>query len=276
MRDVCQTQKYAQFMERYNWKHEWRRGNLFLFKRKFGLTFETCYFPSKKLRSSDLQGNFCQVECCDSKLPNPFACNWTHTVKIDLGRNIEEIWTSLRKHARNAIRRSRDRGVWFRAGEEADFDVFWKMYEYGAARQAFLTARREILLDYLKTDFCRVFLVGIGDNTIGAYLVLEGEGVARYLCGGFSYRYQHFRPNNLAHWDILEYYKNKRFSAYYMGTCGSDHKYGLYSFKTDFGKPVITWNCKKANPFVEKMISLYRYLIDSRRSRPVLTSVPHS
>jgi len=257
--DAFQTEKYAKFWEDRGCRSELREGNLFLLKRKFGLTYAVCAYPSTEIGSSVLKDTFCEVRESRWKLPKSFVNNCSQSVKISLDgpNNVEKIWASLRKHNRNAIRQAEKRGTWFTESKTSCDEVFMNIYEQTASRKDFKMVKKQILVDYLDADFCKTYLVGVGEKTIGAYAVFEGEGVARYYAGGFLYDFQQFRPNNFAHWNIILHYVNKGFSSYDMGRCGEE-SYHTWNFKTDFGKPIDSWSGHTRGWLLTKALSFYR------------------
>jgi len=259
MRDAFQTEKYAKFWEKRGCQSEWREGNLFLVRRKFGLTYASCAYPSTEIPTSTLKGMYCEVRESSWELPKSFLNSGSQSVRIpfDGADSVGKIWASLRKHNRNAVRQARKRGAWFTEAKASCDEVFMDVYEQTASRKGFKMTKEQILVGYLNSDFCKTYFVGVGEKIIGAYAVFEGEGVARYCAGGFLYEYQNFRPNNFAHWNIIEHYARKGFLMYDMGRSGRK-SYRMSDFKTDFGKPITLWSGHTRNWLLTKAFSLYR------------------
>jgi len=153
----------------------------------------------------------------------PIDVATTSTIVVDLAPDLDELLAGLRSSRRRNIRRAERLGATFRVGDAGDLETFHRLHSATAARQGFTP----LSLDYLRRqwavlgrrDLLKVFLVDLEGQTVaGATATCFGDTVIYKLAGwDSSGDSAAARPNDLLHWQIIEWAHENGFSHYDMG-----------------------------------------------------------
>jgi lipid II:glycine glycyltransferase (peptidoglycan interpeptide bridge formation enzyme) len=162
-------------------------------------------------------------------------------IVVDLARPLEDVWKSLDKDCRSAVKKAERDGVQVVEGGCNDF------YEVYLSTRERLKARRtpksffKAIEDLMVTKDMASFLVAkLGDRNIAAIIMLRFGDIAWYYEGVSDDRFWIHRANNLLQWRAIELAARRKLRLYNMTqTPSSENKesllYGLYKFKSQFG-----------------------------------------
>lgn len=142
------------------------------------------------------------------------------TVVLDLKPPVEELWNNLESRCRRAVRKSRKEGVEVREVESRDFiEEYYDLVEATYGRQGrsppnpkkfyySLWDRFRDSMRFLKAEYD-------GKAVAGAIFPYYGDTVY-YLDGACMPEYYHVSPNNLVHWDLIEWAREEGLRWYDM------------------------------------------------------------
>lgn len=180
------------------------------------------------------------------------------TILMNLAREEDDIFMSMRQNTRNCIRRAYRHGVTVRDVPIEYLPDWYELYRQTAARKN-ITAHR---YDYFYSLFtaaesysCRtdensiapVFKLLMatqgGDILSGMILGIHGK-TAYYLYAGSSMKKRHFMPNYRLLWEAIKIARSMGCSRYDLFGIPPNNdpghvQHGLYTFKTGFGGNII-------------------------------------
>lgn len=258
LRDAFQTEEYAKIMERHGY-HSSMEGKTYVFHKQtmFGKIVH-CSYPLDPVKP---KGSFVDIDNCLSPIEG-FKTKFGYLTLVDLQRSEDEIMKSFRKHTRNAIGAGERRGVRVEIGtQESDFEKFWQILKFEAKRKGFAASANKSDLHecWLSKVFSTLFKVCVEDKVVGGFFVVHSDEKVRFHCGTSLREYSWYKPNNVAHWQIIQHFKQEGLALYDLGRhMGSP-------FKKGWGKVVTVYDCWKGNPFLVSLIQTYRRMKVLRR-----------
>lgn len=164
-----------------------------------------------------------------------------HTVALDLGLSLDEIWTQqFRSKNRNMIRKAEKEGVTI--VESADYEIFRKLYD---GTMTNLNAENYY---FFPQSYYDEYKVSFKDNSILYFAMLDGkviagsmfmfsEDYAHYHLSARDREYSKYAANNLILWHGIQKAKERGCKWFHFGggTTG-DETDSLLLFKQNFSK----------------------------------------
>jgi len=169
---------------------------------------------------------------------------YRNTVLLDLRPDEEQLLAAMKSKTRYNIRLAGRRGVTVRAGNRADFSLFYQLYAETSERDQFLIRDYE----YYRSAW-KLFL----ENDMGCLLLAEAEGApvaglflfsfgrrAWYIYGASSSVGRELMPNYLLQWEAIRWAKARDCTSYDLWGAPdelveSDPMWGVYRFKAGLG-----------------------------------------
>jgi len=204
------------------------------------------YYPTSRVSIPSNVG-FCDIHGLLEPLPYATKTDYNNIVHVDLSRPSDTILKWLDKQRRWGIRKALQRGAVAYCAETKDaFNDFWDMYSATAKRRNnALTSKRFLEKIFRKKDLAKLFIVEAKNQTIGAYLTLYSNELARHFHSGFLREFREFHPNELGHYHAVQYFQEKGLKVYDMGGAGKAPKSG--EFKIGWGKLITIYYCQFHN-----------------------------
>lgn len=180
-----------------------------------------------------------------SQFPN----KGTGTYVIDLKQDIETIWKNLDRSAKGPIKKAKKYNVEVViADRENDFLEWWNIYTMTAHRKKFVLESSLIYKELFQNKkLSKLFIAKIDGKIVSGNLMLLSDNGIIWKLGGSDKAYSKFGPNDLIHWEIIEWAKNQGYSYYDMGGAlplrydengiliNEGHGEGPSAFKKKFG-----------------------------------------
>lgn len=183
---------------------------------------------------------------------NSFTSFSWQTAYIDLSRSIEELWASLNKKHRNAVRKGRKEGLNVVEGRK-DLEIK-EFYEYvwsDLIRHVTNKTERQMMYspsylsyNYFKTiwdtlvprKMAKFYFVYYDDKIISGSIIFCYKNMAIYEHGASIREYLKLSPNNLLLWTAIEAAKKEGYEIFDLAGMGSPsvpfaEKDGVYRFK---------------------------------------------
>lgn len=174
-----------------------------------------------------------------------FECEARSTYVLDLRPGAEALWNdSINSACRRAVRKAQSSKV---VVEEVDLETFVPRY-YEMAASVFAKWNREPPLsraDYerlarvQKESGCvKVFAARLEGEIVAAGVFPYGDGAVYYLDGVSDPAGQNARPNNLLHWEVIQWACREGLERYDMVGAGIS---GVARFKETFGPELVPY-----------------------------------
>jgi hypothetical protein len=187
-------------------------------------------------------------------------CNEFHSILLDLTKDQDEIWKSIKKNTRYEIRRAEKDQLVYKFWETSTSDIineFSNFYEEFALQKGLPMIPRprlRNLMDAGKLDISRIKTKDGASLVWHAYYRSKTYSCLLYSASLFrsstntSYRNMLGRANRYHHWQDIVRFKNLGISIYdfggWYGGNKDQEKLGINKFKEEFGEEVITkFNC---------------------------------
>lgn len=256
--DPFNTESYADVM-RNNGFDAVRLNRTYLYvKRTLLGSIGQVYYPTEEVHTP-LKVRLLEVQGLLDPLPNAMMTDYTNTVHVDLDNSQDAIMKSLDKTKRWGIRKALERGAQaYNPNTKDSFDDFWEIYLATAKRQNIHVMSKKFLEKVFgRKELARLFVVEAKNQTIGAYLTLYSEDLARFFYGGFLYEFRDYHPNELGHYSAIQYFHEKGLKVYDMGGAGKNPQHG--DFKVGWGKLIKIYRCQfYSSKLLAKAVENYR------------------
>jgi len=140
---------------------------------------------------------------------------------VDLAGSSSDLWTRIASNKRKNIKRAQSQGVTVRNGtSEKDFQSFLEMLKASASRARFDPTLSEVeaLWNILSPKgSARIFLAEIQSRDVaGVFALTQGDTVYARAAGSYEWAWN-ARPNDLLHWEVMNWGLEKGFLKYHMG-----------------------------------------------------------
>lgn len=192
---------------------------------------------------------------------------------VDLPSSSSDLWTRIASNKRKNIKRARTQRVKIKVGtSEKDFQSFLKMLKASAFRASFDPTLSEItgLWNLFgPRGFARIFLAEIQSRDVaGVFVLTQGETVYARAAGSYDWAWN-ARPNDLLHWEAMNWGLKNGFSKYHMGlvphplpTEGSSI-WGLWRWKREWKGKLRKMQryCKIYSPCLKKITKVANRLV---------------
>jgi lipid II:glycine glycyltransferase (peptidoglycan interpeptide bridge formation enzyme) len=175
------------------------------------------------------------------------------TFIINLQKPQEELWQSLKKEARNAIKKTKEAGCIVRlAQNEEDFRAYYRILKSSRKELGFYTLpykKMKKQWEIMHPDNYQVFMVfDSGKNLIAAMGVMFTDEYMIEIASAKSSKTKidKIYPNDLLKWEIILWGKNKGIHYYDLAGAnpnpepGSKDE-GIYRFKSKWGGDYHDW-----------------------------------
>lgn len=173
------------------------------------------------------------------------------TFRLSLHPDLEEIRRRMEGRTRYAISRGLKRGVEVTSGcTETDVAHFHALLRETAARQAFRIQAESFFQNLVRTlgpeGRVRIFLARHRDRVVSGAVVLLFGPKSWYTWGGSSIAGREANPNELLHWEIIRWLKERGIEYYDLHGVACDPRpedrtWGVYLFKRGFGGERVEW-----------------------------------
>jgi len=174
------------------------------------------------------------------------AMDAVHTLKIDITPTEDEILAQMRKNTRYYIRKSKKMGVNVRrvTDFEKDFDIFWKIFLDGVARNHWTAFSKESvyaeLMTFVKDGTAALYISEFEGRSISAGIFLFYNGRSYYHHSGSLTEFRNIPSTYALIWEAMLDAKERGLKEVDLwGVSPEDDKkhpwYGLSLFKRGFG-----------------------------------------
>jgi len=200
--------------------------------------------------------------------------------RIDLTkvRTEDELFETLDRQARKAVRKSRKQGVDILHGQTlSDLAIFYKFFREFTVEKGFMSRsyayQRSLWEEYVTRGNGSLFIAVYQSQIVGGLICLIFGKKCLAMHMGTPYQYQHLRPNDAYVWEAIRYAKEKGckwFSFRGVGSSPTEKK-----FKKKFGPEVVSLVGYYDLPFYAFLYRLF-YLVEFEilpRVWPVLMSI---
>jgi lipid II:glycine glycyltransferase (peptidoglycan interpeptide bridge formation enzyme) len=135
----------------------------------------------------------------------------TATVLVDLQRDAEDILAGMRTNTRRNIRRGLRSGVVVRSGDGADITMLHELVRATAQRQGFAPYPEryyQAMWDlFSRRGQAHLLVAEQAGMPLSAVLLIAFRHTVLYKIGGWSGEARETRPNELLHWEAIEWAK---------------------------------------------------------------------
>lgn len=154
---------------------------------------------------------------------------------LPLGDDPDALWKGFDAKVRNQVRKAEKSGIAAAAGGPELLDDFYGVYTARMRQLGTPCYSRKLMQGMLGTfpDHCRIFVVRLGDECVGAAITTCFNGFAEIPLAATLTEYNSLCPNNLLYWSVIKHYAAAGASVFDFGrsTVGA----GTYRFKMQWG-----------------------------------------
>ena len=141
---------------------------------------------------------------------------------IALRSTSEELWKNIAHNKRRNIKMARERGVEVASHRSYDALVrFYDLYQASSKRVGFASHPLDYFHSYLrifgKNDKARVFFTVFHDQPVASAFIVVHGNTAYALAAGSQEKFWHVRPNDILHWEAMEWARSEGLSLYHLG-----------------------------------------------------------
>ena len=147
----------------------------------------------------------------------------------------EDLWKRFDPKVRNQVRKAWKSNITAASGGAELLDDFYRVYTI-RMRQLGTPPYSRALMAAILTRFpdeSRIFVVRLGDQTVGAGLTTCFNGLVEIPWAATLVEYNSLCPNHLLYWSVLEHYGKAGASAFDFGRCTAEG--ATYRFKKQWG-----------------------------------------
>lgn len=145
--------------------------------------------------------------------PTPYT-----TVRVDLEKDTKDILSDMRSATRRNIRLAERRGIVIREGAEQELNVFYQALVATANRQNFKEYPEEYWRRFYRLFSSdrntRILFAVYNDEIVSALLLVNFGDTVIYKKGGWTGKYKKLHPNELLHWEAIQWAKNEGYKYY--------------------------------------------------------------
>lgn len=192
------------------------------------------------------------------------------TFRVDLARDIDEIWASLHKNrTRKSIKKAMKSNVVTREVDNTEqLTAFYSLYLKSEKRLGSPPHKYELFKKLYETfrpkDRMKVFLAYYGETPIGAIIVFCHRKTIFDWNSVTDYKYRNLNSHNLLLWKVMEWgsahgYQTLDLGRTRRGTTISDFKSGWGGVETNLSEHICYMGPEKREP-ADAMQRKYRYL----------------
>jgi len=168
-----------------------------------------------------------------------------YTFIVGLRKSTQELWKSLEKRCRNAIRKAESRGLRIVEGSRTNTPKIFHWLHLNTAKRLAIPPNpysftETIWKILVPKGHAKFFFAYYKEHPIAGSLIIRFKKKMYYYMSASLKEYWDLYPNNLLQWHIILDGKSNGYESYdLMGSPGEDEKdhpeYGLYLFKKSFG-----------------------------------------
>jgi CelD/BcsL family acetyltransferase involved in cellulose biosynthesis len=124
--------------------------------------------------------------------------------KVDLTLSNQQLWDSLKKQNRNAIRQAEKKGCELKVGKtDQDFESFYHHYSSLAKLKHFRLLRKHVMKRAFESSISSIYMACVNGEPGAVAFVLHSDTIARFWYGAGAPEFYAFRPSNFLHWNII-------------------------------------------------------------------------
>lgn len=154
---------------------------------------------------------------------------------LPLKSDPDELWSSFKGEIRNRVRKAEKAGIVSVCGGVELLNVFYQMWTVRMHQLGTPPYPGRLMREILQTfpDNSRVFLVRLGDLTVGGGLTTCFNGFADMQWVATLVEYNKLAPNMLLHWSVIKHHCLGGASCFDFGRCTTEGP--TYEFKRRWG-----------------------------------------
>lgn len=176
------------------------------------------------------------------------------TFVVDTSRDEKALWEGMSTSCRRGVKKAKNAGITIKATKNMDdFNEWWRIYRKTGRRGTFRIQNKALLLELFKTPALSRLLVAKVDGTVAAGLFIVTHEYPIYWLGASAAEYWKYFPNNLLHWEAIQWSAREGYPMYDFGGAGP-YKTGVDEFKRKFG-----------GDYVEN--NFYTLIFDAKRAK---------
>jgi len=145
--------------------------------------------------------------------PTPYT-----TVLIDLRKDLKDILSKMRSATRRNIRLAERRGIVVREGTEQELSVFYRALMATANRQNFKEYPEEYWNRFYKIfsayGNAKILFATYKEEIVSTLLLVNFGDTVIYKKGGWTGNYKDLHPNELLHWEAIQWAKSQGYQYY--------------------------------------------------------------
>lgn len=140
------------------------------------------------------------------------------TVRIDLERSTEDIQARMRSKTRYNIRLAGRRGIKVREGTEQDLSDFYRTLCATRERQGFVEYSEDYWNRFYRLfgarGYAKLFLSEYEGKVVSSVLLASFGDTVVYKKGGWMGSHKNLHPNELLHWEAIQWAKRQGYRYY--------------------------------------------------------------
>lgn len=157
------------------------------------------------------------------------------TMLLSLAPDPDELWGRFKPKVRNQVRKAEKSGIIAESGGLELLDDFYRVWTVRMRQLGTPCYPRKLFRSIFQSfpDNCRVFVVRLGEATLGGAFVYSFNGLVQMRWAATLVEYNSLCPNSLLYWSVMRHYCLAGASTFDFGRCtvGS----GTHRFKKQWG-----------------------------------------
>jgi peptidoglycan pentaglycine glycine transferase (the first glycine) len=179
---------------------------------------------------------------------SPEQVQFRNTVQIDIGPDIDVLFSKMKSKTRYNVRLAEKKGVNIRIGSKTDLPFLYTMYAETALRDNFIIRERRYYLNvwelFMDNQMAEPLIAEVAGDPIAAVIVIRFAGKAWYVYGMSRDVHREKMPNYLLQWKAILNAKDAGCKVYdFWGAPNhlteKDPLLGVFRFKEGFGGQVV-------------------------------------
>ncbi len=189
------------------------------------------------------------------------------TYILDLTRSLDELLAGFESKFRYNIKVAEKNGVEVREdNSENAVEEFYRIYQETRKRQTFIihpiSYYKKIFLEIINKKMGSIFIAYKGTQPIAGVFIFCFGNRAWYMYGASSNEFRNIMPNNLIHWNVIKWAKEKGFKEYDLwGIPSNPHEghplWGVYRFKKGFNAELVKFIGSYDYPFNKLLYKVF-------------------
>ncbi|OHB59881.1 MAG: hypothetical protein A2173_12025 [Planctomycetes bacterium RBG_13_44_8b] len=157
------------------------------------------------------------------------------SMHLHLASDPDQLWNSFLPKVRNQVRKAEKSGITVSEGGVELLEDFYRVYTIRMRQLGTPGYPRLLMYNILKQfkDNSRIFLVRLGNLTVGAAFTMCYNGFAEIPWAATLTEYNNLCPNNLLYWSIIKHYCLAGAKCFDFGRCTVNGP--TYQFKKQWG-----------------------------------------